>query len=185
MTNIGKPALSVLTLGAYFQYETKKFNWQNDVAIDWGNLNCTNPLNISCNPYDNVQRKRITTNISNTLKSYDLKNHDLYEIYGVSALGKSYGQDKYATFEELGQPLNGIVRIVNPKIFDQDLNSTFERASIVSYAKYAAKPTFLFTLEKDSLVSPVNFDHFIKIASDNNNTMVSSAILSNEKFPNC
>ena len=52
---------------------------------------------------------------------------------------------------------NSIDALVDKSIFDSDtFKNSVEAASIVNYSAKATKKIFIFTLEKDSLVTPLN-----------------------------
>ncbi len=56
-------------------------------------------------------------------------------------------------------------------------------ASIVNYGRTAKNPIFIFTLNKDSIVSPLNSLEFIRIGADN--PLISNYQFENEKFHTC
>jgi hypothetical protein len=53
-----------------------------------------------------------------------------------------------------------------------------DKANIYTYGKRTKKPIFLFALKEDSVVTPLNYDNFMK----NSNAMVEGFVLDNNKI---
>lgn len=80
-------------------------------------------------------------------------------------------------------PSNSLYSLINLEMLNIDnLRSAFKDSAIVNYGNYSPFPTFIFSLERDSFVTPVNSEKFIK---NNRSGNVYSYFFDNSQFLEC
>ncbi|GAB4222832.1 MAG: hypothetical protein Kow0076_4700 [Francisella sp.] len=172
-TAMAKPGLFSYTLMSYLHYgNTSKTISIDDINKDFFNMKCSILPQKNCNVGDKHY------NLSSIFLQKHIPNKDFTTIFN-SALFKTYPNNKKEVAHYATPPSNNsLYDLFNEKVFsDYELNQAMKDADIVNFGEKTKVPLYLFTLDEDSVVSPLNYDKFMQKA----NSLVSGFVLNNNE----
>ena len=174
ITAMLKPSLATDTIASYIHYgNTDKAISFKDFDKGFFNMKCSTLPQKMCD----INGKHYT------LETILNQKHISNEKFGVavfnSSLYKKFPNQKSASHYAIPTGNNSILDLFSEKLFsNQGLLDAMDNANIYTYGKRTKKPLFIFALKEDSVVTPLNYDKFMK----NSNAMVEGFVFDNNKI---
>jgi hypothetical protein len=182
---MGKPGLSALAIYSYATYNPKPFTLKDVLIKKYYEMDCAAVLSQN---YCNIDQQHVNMQQALSLV-YAGKNHtgskNIMQGILFSALGKSNnGESYFPTIVDAAiSKKNSIRALINQDVLLTDqFDQALKDSTIIEYGDYAPYPVFAFSLDYDSMVSPLNTHNLLKHNVTGN---LHSYILDNEKFKTC
>ncbi|AIT08611.1 lysophospholipase [Candidatus Francisella endociliophora] len=181
LTTMLKPALVANAMVGYLAYSNvSKTISTNDFDQKFFNMDCAFPFQFLCN----INGEQY--NFQEALKLKELSEASFAGAAFYSAIYRKFPNQESASHYYIPTGNNSVYDLFNKSIFkDPELIQTMKDANIVNYSKTTTTPLFLYSLEKDSVVTPINYNKFIKNANDNvtgykldNDKVITTSLLS-------